>query len=168
MFYATACTCSMFFCLFGVLFLRSFKRVIWKIKAKNYSICFSNFYTDKCIPSWPANAILLQNSWVGWNLWVGWELCTPGHCIWFIPSLIWMIDLSKLSSIICKWYDEPYFIFIWVFNAVFEIRDLLKLPSYNRTHSQTHTHIVIDQCKKKSYHFECPIHGACPASIPPC
>lgn len=45
--------------------------------------------------------------------------------LWFILPLLWTIGPSKLSSIICRWDDEPYFIWIPVFIAVIRGKDLL-------------------------------------------
>lgn len=87
-----------------------------------------------------------------------------------------MISPSKLSSIICRWDDEPYFIFIQVFIAVIQGKD--HLPVTLRGHlclllMHTHKHLyciwaVLLNPECISYRSECPVCGVCPTSILPC
>lgn len=89
---------------------------------------------------------------------------------WFILSLLWMIGPSKLSSIICGWDDEPYFILILVFIAVIQGKDHLPVTlrghlSLPCTHTHTHTS---SRYMSVSYRSECPIRGVCLTSTLPC
>lgn len=83
-----------------------------------------------------------------------------------------MIGPSKLSSIICRWDDEPSFILIQVFIAVIQGKDHLPVTQrgyLSLPHSHTHTHIYIHTVYIIiSYHSECPICGVCLTSTLPC
>lgn len=91
---------------------------------------------------------------------------------WFIQSLLWVIGPSKLSSIISRWDDEPYFILIQAFTAVIQGKDHLPVTQRGSylwptvTQTLTHWH---KYCKEEhfAYHSGCPICGVCLTSTLP-
>lgn len=77
-----------------------------------------------------------------------------------------MIGPSKLSSIICRWDDEPYFILIQVFIVVIQGKD--HLPVTQRGHLSLSLQTVYVCVCIASYRSECPGCDVCLTSTLPC
>lgn len=118
---------------------------------------------QKCKPSWAPKGRLLPKI-AEWCRIVA-SLAPWWLTRWFIQSLLWMIGPSKLSSIICRWDDEPSFILIQVFIAVIRGKDHLPVTQRGYLSLQTYMHTVYMFI---SYHSECPICGVCLTSTRPC